>query len=60
VKAYSAIGGVLMGEKASFMRHDEATDEAFVGNEGGDTAGIVEISGAIKWFDVAVAARATS
>ena len=42
-----------MGEKASFTRHDGAADEAFVGNEGGDAAGVVEISGAIKWFDVA-------
>ena len=41
-----------MGEKASFTRQDGAEDEAFVGNEGGDT-GVVEISGAIKWFDVA-------
>ena len=42
-----------MGEKASFTRQDGAEDEAFVGNEGGDTAGVVEISGAIKWFDIA-------
>jgi hypothetical protein len=25
-----------MGEKASIMRHDDARDEAFAGNEGGD------------------------
>lgn len=41
-----------MGEKASITRHDDARDEAFVGNEGGD-AGVIEVSGAIKWFDVA-------
>ena len=41
-----------MGEKASIARHDDARDEAFVGNEGSD-AGVIEVSGAIKWFDVA-------
>ena len=41
-----------MGEKASITRHDGARDEAFVGNEG-DDAGVIEVSGAIKWFDVA-------
>ena len=41
-----------MGEKASIARRDGTGDEAFAGNEGGDT-GVVEISGAIKWFDVA-------
>ena len=41
-----------MGEKASIARRDGIGDEAFVGNEGGD-AGLVEVSGAIKWFDVA-------
>ena len=41
-----------MGEKASIARRDGTGDEAFAGNEGGDT-GVVEISGAIKWFYVA-------
>ena len=41
-----------MGEKASIARRDGTGDEAYAGNEGGDT-GVVEISGAIKWFDVA-------
>jgi cold shock protein len=41
-----------MGEKASIARHEDTRDEAFVGNEG-DDAGVIEVSGAIKWFDVA-------
>jgi CspA family cold shock protein len=41
-----------MGEKASITRHEDARDEAFVGNEDSD-AGVIEVSGAIKWFDVA-------
>ncbi len=41
-----------MGEKASITRQDGAGEEAFVGHEG-DDAGVVEVSGAIKWFDVA-------
>ena len=41
-----------MGEKASITRHEDARDEAFVGGEDGD-AGVIEVSGAIKWFDVA-------
>jgi len=41
-----------MGEKASIARHEGARDEAFVGNEG-DDAEVIEVSGAIKWFDVA-------
>jgi cold shock protein len=41
-----------MGEKASLTRHDGPGEEAFVGHEG-DDAGVVEVSGAIKWFDVA-------
>ncbi|MBL8576159.1 MAG: CspA family cold shock protein [Mesorhizobium sp.] len=41
-----------MGEKASVTRHEDATGEAFVGNEA-DDAGVIEVSGAIKWFDVA-------
>jgi CspA family cold shock protein len=42
-----------MGEKASIARHEDTRDEAFVGNEG-DDAGVIEVSGAIKWFDVAM------
>ena len=41
-----------MGEKASITRREDARDEAFVGNEG-DDAELIEVSGAIKWFDVA-------
>jgi CspA family cold shock protein len=41
-----------MGEKASIARQEDARDEAFVGNEDND-AGVIEVSGAIKWFDVA-------
>lgn len=41
-----------MGEKASIDRHRNAEDEAFVRNDGED-AGVIEVSGAIKWFDVA-------
>ncbi|HEY6633884.1 MAG TPA: cold-shock protein [Rhizobiaceae bacterium] len=41
-----------MGEKASITRHEEARGEAFVGTEDSD-AGVIEVSGAIKWFDVA-------
>jgi CspA family cold shock protein len=41
-----------MGEKASITRHEDARDEAFVGTEDND-AGVIEVSGAIKWFDVA-------
>jgi cold shock protein len=41
-----------MGEKASIARHDGAGEEAFVGSEGND-AEVIEVSGAIKWFDVA-------
>jgi CspA family cold shock protein len=41
-----------MGEKASIARHEDVRDEAFVGNEDND-ARVIEVSGAIKWFDVA-------
>jgi len=44
-------GGILMGEKASITRHGDASDEAFIGEDG--DVGVVEISGSIKWFDVA-------
>ena len=42
-----------MGDRASFMRRDLEADGALNRDEGGDAAGLVEISGAIKWFDVA-------
>ncbi|MDX8478768.1 cold-shock protein [Mesorhizobium sp. VK24D] len=41
-----------MGEKASFMRRDGSLDDALKRDSGGD-AELVEIAGAIKWFDVA-------
>ena len=42
-----------MGEKASFMRRDGSLDDALTRDSGGDPAELVEIAGAIKWFDVA-------
>ena len=42
-----------MGDKASFTGHDALRDDASTRNEAGEQAGLVEISGAIKWFDVA-------
>lgn len=42
-----------MGERASFVGRDLEADDALDRGEGGDAAGLVEISGAIKWFDVA-------
>ncbi|RWG80990.1 MAG: cold-shock protein [Mesorhizobium sp.] len=42
-----------MGEKASFMRRDGSLDDALTRDRGGDAAELVEIAGAIKWFDVA-------
>ncbi len=42
-----------MGEKASFTRRDESLDDALQRDSGGDPAELVEIAGAIKWFDVA-------
>ena len=41
-----------MGDKASLMGHDAIYEDALTRDEGGD-ADLVEISGAIKWFDVA-------
>ncbi|TIQ36884.1 MAG: cold-shock protein [Mesorhizobium sp.] len=41
-----------MGEKASFMGRDGSLDDALKRDSGGD-AELVEIAGAIKWFDVA-------
>jgi CspA family cold shock protein len=45
-------GGILMGEKASFMGRDETPGDALKREDGGD-ADLVEVAGAIKWFDVA-------
>ncbi|TGQ53974.1 cold-shock protein [Mesorhizobium sp. M1C.F.Ca.ET.193.01.1.1] len=42
-----------MGEKASFMGRDGSLDDALTRDSGGDAAELVEIAGAIKWFDVA-------
>ncbi|MDX8441946.1 cold-shock protein [Mesorhizobium australafricanum] len=42
-----------MGEKASFTRRDGSLDDALQRDSGGDPAELVEIAGAIKWFDVA-------
>lgn len=42
-----------MGEKASFTRRDGSLDDALRQDNGGDPAELVEIAGAIKWFDVA-------
>ncbi|TPN88365.1 cold-shock protein [Mesorhizobium sp. CU2] len=42
-----------MGEKASFTRRDGSLDDALQKDSGGDSADLVEIAGAIKWFDVA-------
>jgi CspA family cold shock protein len=42
-----------MGDRASFMGRDLEADDALDRDEGGDAVGLVEISGAIKWFDVA-------
>ena len=42
-----------MGDRASLMGRDLDADNALNRDEGGDAAGLVEISGSIKWFDVA-------
>lgn len=42
-----------MGEKASFMGLGAAKADALTRDEDGESAGLIEISGAIKWFDVA-------
>ena len=42
-----------MGEKASFTGRDGSLDGALKRDSGGDPADLVEIAGAIKWFDVA-------
>ena len=41
-----------MGDKASLMGHGAAYEDASTRDDGGD-ADLVEIAGAIKWFDVA-------
>ena len=41
-----------MGQKASAMGHDAGYEDALTREDGSD-ADLVEISGAIKWFDVA-------
>ena len=41
-----------MGDKASLMGRDAIYEDALTRDDGGD-ADLVEISGAIKWFDVA-------
>ena len=42
-----------MADKASLTRQDSFADDVFAAGEGGEAAGVVEVSGAIKWFDVA-------
>ncbi len=42
-----------MGEKASFMGRDAAKDTASTRDESVEGLGLFEVSGAIKWFDVA-------
>lgn len=42
-----------MGEKASFAGRDDILGEAAKHDEGVDSADLAEVSGAIKWFDVA-------
>ena len=42
-----------MGDKASLLGQGAATAEALNRDESGDSAGLIEVSGAIKWFDVA-------
>lgn len=42
-----------MGEKASTVRGFAESGEALRSDEAGDAAELIEVSGAIKWFDVA-------
>ena len=42
-----------MGEKASLMGRDAWYEDASTHSDSGEPADLVEISGAIKWFDVA-------
>ena len=47
------MGGVPMEEKASSMRRNATVGDTVMRDEAGEAAGLVEVSGAIKWFDVA-------
>ncbi|RUM98710.1 cold-shock protein [Pseudaminobacter arsenicus] len=42
-----------MGDRASFTGRNMGGEEALSHDETGEAAGLVEVSGAIKWFDVA-------
>lgn len=42
-----------MGDRASFMGRNTGGDEALSRDEVSDSADLVEVAGAIKWFDVA-------
>lgn len=42
-----------MGDKSSAEGRRESGDEALLRDEGADTGALIELSGAIKWFDVA-------
>jgi cold shock protein len=42
-----------MGDKSSSERRHEARDETLARDDGTDVGALVELSGAIKWFDVA-------
>jgi CspA family cold shock protein len=42
-----------MGEKAASMGRDTTLGDTASHDEAGEAAGVVEVSGAIKWFDVA-------
>ncbi len=42
-----------MGDKASFTGRDAADEDAFARRDSGDATGLIEVAGAIKWFDVA-------
>lgn len=53
VAAVSEKGGILMGEKASLTSRDALLGDTAGHDEIGESADLLEISGAIKWFDVA-------
>jgi cold shock protein len=42
-----------MGDKASFMGRDAEYGDALTRDDGGEASDLMELSGAIKWFDVA-------
>ena len=42
-----------MGDKASLMGRDAEYGDAFTHDDGGEASDLMELSGAIKWFDVA-------